>query len=139
MFLTLANPTVVSSKEKMQDLALKCTAYKSTRLQMGNFSSYGNKGWGTWFGTSQTTPLIPAITYTPQQVFKVTITQLTTSAPFGFLRGQSYTKEQGTNTYVQQRKPALLCMSWFIAKSQSEKGSLWSDSALAGTQVAPRS
>lgn len=37
------------------------------------------------------------------------------------------------------RKKALLCMSLFIAKSWSDKGSIGSDSALAGTQVTQRS
>lgn len=138
-FLTLTNLTAASSKEKMQNLAFKCTTCKSTSLQMGDFSSYGNNGWGMWFGRSQTTPLITTITYTHQQVSEVT--QLATPSPFGFLRGESHTKEQGqgTNIYMQQGKTVLLYMSWFIAKSQSDKESLGSDSALAGTPVTPRS
>lgn len=118
-FLMLANLTALSSKEKTQVLALKRTTCKSTRLQMGHFSSYGNDGWGTWFGRSQTTLLTTAITYTHQQVAKVTDTQPAPTAPFG-LRVESHTKErgQGTNTYVQQGQTALLCVSRFIAESQ---------------------
>ena len=80
---------------EMQDLALKRTTCKSTRLQMGDFSSYGNDGWGTWFGRSQTTPLITAIIYIHQQASKVTNTQLTPPVPFGFLRAEEPYKGTG--------------------------------------------
>lgn len=102
-FLTLANLTAVSSKEKMQDLAFKHTTCKSTRLQMGYFSSYGNGvGHIVWEVTDH--PI--AIIYSHQQVSKVTVTQLTPPAHFGFLGAESHTKEQGlgTNIYMQQGK-----------------------------------
>lgn len=125
-FLTLANLIAVSSKEKMQDLALSHTTCKSTRLQMGNSSSYGNNGRDTRIGRSQTTPPITSSAHTPQQVSEISNTQLKPPAPFAFFRAESHTREpgQGTNVYRQHGKPALLCVNWFIAKSQSDKGSL---------------
>lgn len=100
---------------------------------MGYSSSSGSDGWGTCFGRSQTTPLTTAIIYPHQQVAKGTNTQLVPPAPFGFLKAECHKKEQGqgTNIHMQQGETALLCMSWFLAKCQSDKGSLGSDSALA--------
>lgn len=94
-FLTLANLTAVSSKEEMQDLALSRSTCKSTRVQMGNSSSYGNNGWDMRTGRSQTTPPTTSSAYTRQQVSEVTNTQLEPPAPFVFFQGREPYKGTG--------------------------------------------
>lgn len=139
-FLTLANLTAVSSKEKMQDLALKHTTCKSTRLQMGYFSSYGNGvGHMVWEVTDHPTDhsyhLQP-----PASVQSYSYPTHTTSSLWIFRGREPYKGTGPRHKHLHAtRKKAFLCMSWFIAISWSHKGSIGSDSALAGTQVTQRS
>lgn len=102
-------------------------------------------GWGTWFGRSQITPLITAIIYSHQQVSKVTVTQLTPPAHFGFLGAESHTKEQGqgTNRAKAQtstcNKEKSISLHELVYCYKLIWRSIGSDSALAGTQVTQRS